>query len=150
MNKNNFLSLVNRSSNLNRISVPFNSIHIIYDGVNKVKEMYDKFHKLNLRYSIMSKYIPASYIIDSTIDKINHYIATGELNRDELLDDYTKLQNFQELCYDSIYKISGFLADPSHTDLRSLSEGLQKNSTNISNLMDLYLIDDLKNQDKDR
>ena len=150
IDKKHFLSLEKSTMLPKKLFTVFNSVIVVYDGVHKIKEMYDKFNKLNLKYSIMSKYIPASCIIDSIIDKINHYTVTRELNKDELLDDYSKLQNFQELCYDSIYRISDFITNPSHTDLRKLSDNLYTNSTNISKLMDLYLIDEFEQANEDR
>ena len=58
------------------------------------------------------------------------------------------MQNFQELCYDSISKIAPFIDKPSIVDLRSLSENLQKNLNNISHLLDNYLEEELKEDDE--
>lgn len=151
LEKNDFLSIqesnINSSITLHKL---FKVINFVYDNGIVNKKMYDEFTKLNIKYSTVTKYIPASSIIDSTIDKVTHYIATRELNKDELINDYSKLQNFQELCYDSIYRISDFITNPSNTDLRKLSDSLQKNSTNISNLMDLYLVDDYMYENEER
>ena len=57
------------------------------------------------------------------------------------------MQNFQELCYDSISKIAPFIDNPSSIDLRNLSENLQKNLNNISHLLDNYLEEELKEND---
>lgn len=100
---------------------------------------YQKFKKLFTKYFMVSQYIPASSIIDSIQGMLHHYIATGELDQNLLTSEYIKLQNFQELCYNSIYKISHFVENPSSVDLRDLSDSLQKSSRNISNLIDLYL-----------
>ena len=125
-------------------------VFIVYDDVIERKKMFEEFTKLDIQYSTVTQYIPAYSIIDSILDKVTHYTATRELDKDELLDDYSKLQNFQELCYDSIYRISDFITNPSNTDLRKLSDNLQKNSTNISNLMDLYLVDEYTHEDEER
>ena len=71
----------------------------------------------------------------------------GKFNKDYILKEYINLQNFQELCYDSIAILAPFVNDPSSTDLRCLTENLQKNLNNISNLLDIYLEDELKNED---
>ena len=150
IDKEDFLSLKQSSTLPKKLYALFNSIYIVYDDVIERKKMFEEFTKLDIKYSTVTQYIPAYSIIDSILDKVTHYTATRELDKDELLDDYSKLQNFQELCYDSIYRISDFITNPSNTDLRKLSDNLQKNSTNISNLMDLYLVDEYTHEDEER
>ena len=80
------------------------------------------------------------------MNEINSYIATGNLNKDCILKEYIDLQNFQDLCYDSIAILAPFVNAPSSVDLRCLTENLQKNLNNISNLLDIYLEDELKDE----
>lgn len=99
---------------------------------------YEEFKKLFIRYSSASQYIPAHSIINDILGMLNRYIATGILDKSFLIE-YMHLFNFHELCYDSIEETTLFVTDSSHTDLRKLSDSLQKNANNISKLLNLYL-----------
>ncbi len=70
----------------------------------------------------------------------------GKFNKDYILKEYVDLQNFQDLCYDSITRLAPFVNSPSNVDLRYLIENLQKNLNNISNLLDMYLENELKKE----
>ena len=70
----------------------------------------------------------------------------GKFNKDYILKEYINLQNFQDLCYDSITILAPFVNNPSNVDLRYLTENLQKNLNNISNLLDMYLENELRNE----
>lgn len=61
-----------------------------------------------------------------------------------LISNWIRLGNFQELCTSSYGKIGEFVSNPAHTDLRELSEVLQRSSKNISHLLDMYLQEELE------
>lgn len=109
-----------------------------------VMSSLDILKKSFARYSIATKYIPANIIIDEILEIIHKYIATQQMDKDLLLERFVELQNFQDLCYDSISNISQFITEPENVDYRNLCNTLEKNSNNISNLIDLYLSDELK------
>ncbi len=130
-----------------KIFISNNAYPFVVNGNILNTKEYEAFKKLYTRYSIATKYIPASNILNNLLSEINQYIATGNFNKDCIFKEYINLQNFQELCYDSISTLAPFVNDPSSVDLRSLTEKLQRNLNNISNLLDIYLENELRNED---
>ncbi len=130
-----------------KIFISRNAFPLLVNGDIIYNEEYEKFKKLYTRYSVATKYTPASNILNNLLNEINSYIATGNLNKDCILKDYIDLQNFQDLCYDSIAILAPFVNAPSSVDLRCLTEKLQTNLNNISNLLDMYLENELRNED---
>ena len=114
-----------------------------------VMSSLESLKKSFVRYSMASKYIPANIIIDEILEIIHKYIATQQINKDLLLERFIELQNFQDLCYESISTISQFITNPQNIDYRNLCNALEKKSNNISNLIDLYLSDELKEVNHD-
>lgn len=102
------------------------------------------FKRLYMQYTIASKYIPADCIIQEILEIAHHYIATKELDKDLLVTKFNELQHFEDLCYDSISQVSEFINNCENVDFRVLCERLQKNSKNISNLLELYLEDKIE------
>lgn len=123
---------------------------IVVATSNKVVEnetsikLYDKFKDLFKKYSLAVNYIPASCIIQDILEIVNHYIATGELDKNTLLNNYIQLQNFQEICSSSIKDISQFVQNPSNTDLRNLCDNLNSRLKNLEYFVNLYLEKELK------
>ena len=102
-------------------------------------DLYKNFKTLYNKYTLISDYIPANSILTKLLNMVTTYIATGQINKKALLQDYIKLQNFQNICYDSIHKLAPFVENPAKVDLRNLSEGLQKNLSNLSKLISIHL-----------
>ena len=63
----------------------------VVDDENSSK-LYERFKDLFKKYSLASNYLPATCIIESILEIINHYIATKELDKDNLLANYIQLQ----------------------------------------------------------
>ncbi len=112
--------------------------------IGKFASYYETLKALFMKYYMASEYIPASVIINNISGILNHYIATGKLRKIELIDNWVKLGHFQQLCSSPYGKIRAFVSDPTHVDLRELAETLQKSSRNISNLLDMYLQEELE------
>ena len=91
-----------------------------------------------------SKLIPAQCTIEEILNIVNHYIATGKINKDKLLSAYIQLQNFQELCSGTIQDISSFIYDPHSVDLRDISDSLNHKIGNIEKLINMYLSNELE------
>lgn len=116
----------------------------------EITDHYNNARKLDNRYGLASQYIVAYKIISNISEKVNHYIATRELNRNELLKDYMHLSNFAEICSSTIEDFSAFIVDPKRTDLRKLSDTLNKRSNNLSHFVDIYLEKELKEDNLER
>lgn len=112
------------------------------DGILK------EYKHLFVKYSCVAAYIPISCILESTIGDINNYIATGNLDLDTLKRRLHELECFREVCPNSCSLISNFINDPYNTDLRELCDDLRKNITNIENLMNIYMEDELNIQNR--
>lgn len=105
-----------------------------------------KFTRLNMRYLMSSKLIPTNVIINEILSIIYHYIATHEIDENELLVKYNELQCFKDICPSSIKSISSFIHNKGKTDLENLCSSLQSNLKRIENLIDMYLDKELQSE----
>ncbi len=124
------------------------SIPVVMDGsiVEGSQLHYDRFKKNFMKYSMASEYIPASVTLQNLSKQIIHYTATRELDEEAFLADFTNLQNFQELCAKSIDTLCQFINRTPKTDLRHINEQLQQTNKNISNIIDIYLEEELEKE----
>ena len=88
--------------------------------------------------------IPTLILLKNILSDINHYAATKELDKDNLLNKFTALHNFQEFCYSTIEDIAPFVEDPTSVDLQNLSEKISKKISNIDKQIHIYLENELK------
>lgn len=107
-----------------------------------------EYKNLFIKYSCTTAYIPISSILENTIDDINNYIASGNLDLNTLKRRLFELESFKQVCPTSYTLISNFITNPNDTDLRRLSLNLQKNMNNIDNLIHLYMKDELNIQNR--
>lgn len=106
------------------------------------------FKETYMRYSMASNMIPAQCVLKNILKIVNQYIASRELDKNELLTNYINLQNFQEMCSGTSADISSFINEPSNIDLRSLCDSLRTKITNMDNLINMYLSDELEKDNK--
>ena len=116
----------------------------------EITNHYNIARKLDNRYGLASQYIVAYKIFSDILEKVNHYIATRQLDRNELLKDYMNLSNFAEICSSTLEDLSAFIVDPKKTDLRKLSDTLTKRSNNLNHFIDIYLEEELKENDLEK
>ncbi len=140
---------------ISRIAQPLSTLyslkhlHIIkfdskYINTEQNRVLYNDFKNNYIRYNAASKLIPAQCTIEEILNIVNHYIATGKINKDKLLSAYIQLQNFQELCSGTIQDISSFIYDPHSVDLRDISDSLNHKIGNIEKLINMYLSNELE------
>lgn len=110
------------------------------------RKLYEDFKSRYMRYERATNYIPACGIINELIQMIHHYIATRELDKEELLTKYIKLMNFQQMCPKTLQALGLFFNDLNGTDLRNLCDQLQNSAHNIESFIDLNLKDELKDK----
>lgn len=116
----------------------------------EITKHYNAARRLDNRYNLVSQYIIACRIIANISEKVNHYIATRQLDKNELLRDYMQLSNFAKISSGTIEDLSGFIVDPKKTDLRKLCDTLDKRSKNLSYFIDFYLEEELKEDSLER
>ncbi len=138
-NFSNYLSEKYMKNHLNYLVYNYQSV-TTGENQSYLKEFKNNY----IRYTMASKLIPAQYTIKSILGIVNNYIATGKINMDELLTEYIHLQNFQEICSETIQNLSSFVYTPSNTDLRKLCDFLNHKINNIENLINMYLSNELE------
>lgn len=127
----------------------YNNNNYNYSKDNSNQKLFKEYRKLFVQYNSAKTLIPVSSILDEVITNIHKYISTGKLDIEKIKKNFLELQNFKDVCNNSISLIGSFINNPNSTDLRSLCDGLEKNLHNIDNLIDLYLEDELILQDKE-
>lgn len=112
------------------------------------KLLADNFRKTYMRYNMATNLIPAQRTLKNILQLVNRYIATGELNKTNLLTEYIHLQNFAEMCSGTTQKLADFVYNESSVDLRELCDFLQNRIVNIDKLINMYLSDELEKDNK--
>lgn len=128
----------------------FNIIYsaFAFNDTPENRKLAEKCKKLYTKYEMSKNAIATSYLLTNIESVLNHYIATKELNVEELLRNYMVLTDFSDFCNSSFPLISNFVYNPEDTDCRKLSEALNININNIGNLINIYLKDELDILDK--
>ena len=119
-----------------------------YDFIDTPKNhaLAKDFKHSHTKYVMASNLIPASTIIDEILSILHHYIATKELDKNELFQKYNELQNFSAVCPSSTNVISHLVDNFNEQNLKISCESLQSNLRNIENLIDMYLENELENE----
>ena len=113
---------------------------------NNGNNLFNNFKSSYIQYNLGSRYIVASSLIDEILEIINNYIVSGKLDKENLYQNYSNLLIFKDMCNSSISVLTPLIRDPENADLRTISDTLSRNSKNISNLIDLYLENDLNKE----
>lgn len=123
-------------------------IVVNYDFIDTPKNhvLAKDFKHSYTKYVMASNLIPASTIIDKILSILHHYIATKELDKNELIQKYNDLQNFSAVCPSSTNVISHLIDNFDEQNLKSSCESLQSNLRNIEKLIDMYLENELENE----
>lgn len=148
---NGFINSINKIIATSHISKYFTTLIINNKYCENIynKNLFKEYRKLFVKYKSAATLIPVSNILDEVISNIYQYISTGNLDSEKLNKNFLELQNFKDVCKNSISLLSSFISNPKSTNLRNLCGSLEKNLHNIDNLINLYLEDELNLQSKE-
>lgn len=111
--------------------------------------LFQEYRKLFVKYRSAITLIPISNILDEIISSLHEYIATGKFDIEKFNKSYLELQNYSEICSNSISLLYSFIQNPRSTNLQNLCDDIGKNLKNVENLIDLYLEEELNMIDKE-
>lgn len=116
---------------------------------NQNQSLLRYFKETQKRYFMATNIIPAQCILKEIIKDINQYIASGKFDEENILTNYIYLQNFQGICSGTISDLSLFVNDPSSIDdFRYLCDSLNTKVSNMENLINMYLSDELRENNR--
>lgn len=140
--------LLKKASDL--LSIPYMLKHFVrlicdnnYYNNSSNQYLFDNYRKTYVKYTLATMLIPVSNILDNFIKDVHNYIVTRKFDSSIFKRRLLELQNFKDICPNSISLISSFIKNPTTTDLHQLCDSLEKNLSNIDNLISLYLEDEL-------
>lgn len=136
------------------IQLAKNSTRLINDGssinTKNNQAILKKFRTQFVKYNAATSFIPAYCILDSSISDLHSYIASGGNDMSNIKRRLYEIEKFKIICPNSFSLLSSFVKSPKSTDLRALCDSLEKNMNNIEQLLNLYLVDELNLQDKEK
>lgn len=114
---------------------------IIKNGhvVSEDKELQKNFKNSYKQYSILSSYIPAYYSLNGILDVINHHIATGDLNKNNLLNYYIILYELKDIFPDIYEKVVFFINNLDNINYQEFCDTMQHKLRNMKILIDSNL-----------
>lgn len=165
MHKKSFLFLVNTFGNVadipgigniaNKISSKYTLNHlnyIVFDGkfINTKENhtLEKEFRSTYMRYKMATTLIPAQYAIKQILRILIQSLATGKFDENAFYTNYLHLKNFEELCSDTLQEIHKFSSNSKVENYADLCDYLRNKITNMDNLINMYLSDELEKNNK--
>ncbi len=121
-----------------------------YNKESSNESLLKEYRKLFVKYESAKTLLPVSNILGTVLSDVHEYIATGKYDEEKFNKSYIELQSFKDFCGSSISLLYSFIKDPHNTDLRFLSDNIEKKIKNIDNLFAIYFEDELNLQNKEK
>lgn len=105
----------------------------------------NEFRSTYMRYKMATSLIPAQHAIKEILRITTHHIATGKFDKNGFTINYLHLKHFEEICSKTLQDISKFTIDQNYANL---CDSLRNKITNMDNLINMYLNDELEKDKK--
>ncbi len=105
----------------------------------------NEFRSTYMRYKMATILIPAQHTIKEILRIITHHIATGKFDKSGFTINYLHLKHFKEIGSKTLQDISKFTIDQNY---ENLCDSLRNKITNMDNLINMYLNDELEKDKK--